>query len=520
MLRNAFSGTFSGLHLAEPLTPAWRAAIFRLGLIWAFLIAAFASDWVAMAAQWWNSSSYNHILLIPAILAWLVWQRFGELMRIEPSMWWPGLLAVAGAAFIWLLGTFGGLATASQLGAVALLVAATITFIGVRASAALAFPLGYMFLLVPIGDELVPGLQMVTASIAIWLVELSGIPAVIDGVFISTPVALFEVAEACSGVRFLVAMVAFGVLVANVCFTSWTRRLVFLGACVVVPILANGVRAWGTIYAAQFVGVELATGVDHIVYGWIFFAIVMALVILGAWRFFDRQPGDPMIDAGRINSSPLLGRLETMRVSAVPAIVLLAAITIGSQAWSRAADQLVAPMPERIGLPEVPGWHRADYVPSVWWEPRADGAEHRLLGRYADDAGHEVDVFLALYSAQGEGREAGGFGQGALPPESAWSWQSPGPDFGEAKSDRLLAQGSTERVAFTWYRTGELITGSNARLKLANMGDRLLLRRNPTTVLILSAVEREGKPAVEAIEAFRRAAGPLDQWMDRVAAVR
>jgi len=83
-----------------------------------------------------------------------------------------------------------------------------------------------MLFLVPFGDELVPTLQMITADLTIALVHLSGIPAVIDGVFIDTPIGLFEVAEACSGVKFLVAMVALGSLAAHVCFASWWRRAV------------------------------------------------------------------------------------------------------------------------------------------------------------------------------------------------------------------------------------------------------------------------------------------------------
>jgi len=519
MLRSALSGPFAGLSFTQPLSPAWRSALVRLVLVWAVLIGLFHSDWAEMAGQWWNSSTYNHILLVPAIIAWLVWQRAEPLLRIAPTSWWPGLVLAAGAALVWLLGTFSGLATASQAGAVGLLAASAVTLLGPRASTALVFPLGYMFFLVPIGDELVPALQMVTADIAIRLVELSGMQAVIDGVFISTPVALFEVAEACSGARFLVAMIAFGVLVTNVCFVSWRRRAAFLAACVVVPVIANGVRAWGVIYAAQFVGVETAAGFDHIIYGWIFFALVLVLVIWASWRFFDRPLGDPPIDPDRINASPLLGRLETMKIGAIPAIAALAVIAVGSLAWARAADSLVAPMPRQIYLPDVPGWHRVAYTPAIWWEPSASGADHRLLGRYADKDGREVDVFFALYSSQGEGHEAGGFGQGALPDDGDWNWQSPGPAIGGAKSDRLFARG-TERLALTWYRTGDLLTGSNARLKLANMGDRLLLQRQTTVVVILSAEERAGKPAADAIVAFRRATGPLDQWMDRVAGVR
>ncbi|MEZ5737516.1 MAG: exosortase A [Novosphingobium sp.] len=520
MPRNALFGSRAGLNFVQPLSPAWRSAVIRLALVWTALIVLFRSDWSDMAAQWWGSSTYNHILLVPVIIVWLVWQRADQLLRITPAIWWPGLLLATGAALAWLLGAISGLSIASQTGAVGLVVASAVTLLGPRVSTGLIFPLGYMFLLVPFGDELVPALQMVTADIATALVDWSGIPAKIDGVFISTPFALFEVAEACSGVRFLVAMIAFGILVANLCFVSWRRRAIFLAVCVAMPVLANGVRAWGTIYAAQYFGVEVATGLDHIIYGWIFFALVLALVVGGAWPFFDRPLGDSPIDADRIQASPLLGRLEAMKIGAAPAIARLAFIAIGGLAWARAADGLVAPMPRQIYLPEVPGWHRVDYAPAVWWEPRAEGAEHRLLGRYADKDGREVDVFLAVYSSQGEGREAGGFGQGALAAESDWSWQSPGPAIGGAKSDRLLAHARTERLALTWYRTGDKLTGSNVRLKLANMADRLLLRRNATTVLILSAEEREGKPAADTLNAFRRATGPLDQWMDRVAGVR
>src|SRR5690606_10682622 len=117
-----------------------------------------------------------------------------------------------------------------------------------RVAAGLVFPLGYMLFLVPFGDELVPSLQAFTATMAVALTHASGVPAAVDGMFIDTPAGLFEVAEACSGVKFLVAMVALGALVAHLCFRSPARRALFMAAAIVVPILANGVRAWGTIF--------------------------------------------------------------------------------------------------------------------------------------------------------------------------------------------------------------------------------------------------------------------------------
>ena len=292
---------------------AWRMPLLNLALAVAGLLALTWGDWSEMARQWWDASTYNHILLVPPILAWLVRMRWPELAKLAPRTWWPGLAWLGVGLFAWLAGTMAGINLVSQLGAVLLLQAAVAVLLGPRVVAGLLFPLAYMLFLVPFGDEIVPALQAITAEMAVALTHASGVPAQIDGVFIDTPAGLFEVAEACSGVKFLVAMVALGALVAHLCFASWKRRAVFMAAAVLVPVLANGVRAWGTIYIAQSQGIEFAAGFDHIVYGWIFFALVMAMVLGASWRFFDRSPDDPLIDAAAIEASPLLARLAPLR---------------------------------------------------------------------------------------------------------------------------------------------------------------------------------------------------------------
>jgi len=505
---------------AADLPTPWRAPLAMFAGAALVLFAVFAEDWRAMAGQWWNTSTYNHVVLVPPIVGWLVWQRRGELARLAPTAWWPGLAVFAGATVLWVLGSFAGFDLARQTAAVAMLGALVLTILGPRVGWALAFPLGYMAFLVPFGDELIPPLQTITAQLTIALVHLSGIPAAIDGVFIDTPAGLFEVAEACSGIKFLIAMIALGVLISHLCFASAWRRAGFLALAVVVPVLANGVRAWGTIYAAQTMGVAWAGGFDHIVYGWIFFAIVIAVVLAVAWRFFDRPADAQLVDVAAIEASPLLTRLAALRLPSTAVLATLGALVLGGQAWSRAADRLEAPVPRQVFLPEVPGWHRVGYTPALWWEPRASGANHRLLGRYADGEGRMVDVFFALYSSQSEGREAGGFGQGALVPESGWDWRAPGPALADGKADRLLGKSTVPRLAETYYRTDSLLTGSNARLKLANIRDRLILRPAPTMLLILSTDQQPEAAQAATLEAFRRSAGPLGPWMDRLAGLR
>lgn len=500
---------------------SWRSPLMHLLIVVAGLMGAFWQDWFAMADQWWNSSTYNHIMFVPAIVIWLVMLRSSELARILPRTWWPGLLFFGGACFLWLLGAVSDLNLARQLGVVAMLQGAVLTLLGPRVAAALLFPLCYMLFLVPFGDELVPALQLITAKLTVAFTHWSGIPAVVDGVFIDTPVGLFEVAEACSGVKFLVAMVALGVLISNVCFEGWKRRIAFMAVCVIVPVIANGIRAWGTIYLAQFLGIEFAAGFDHIVYGWVFFAIVLALILAIAWRFFDRAGDSRFIDAEAINRSVWIARLPEGRIGGPGALAGIGAMALAVLLWAGLAGRLAAEMPSQIDLPQVQNWHLTQYEPQMQWEPRADGAEHRLLASYTDDHGHRVDLFFALYASQRDGKEAGGFGQGALVPDTPWRWLQPGPAIPGAKSEWLLANGQFKRLAATYYRTGSLLTGSNTRLKLATMQHRLLLDDAPTMVLILSAEHRGGHPAPdESLSAFRRAIGPTDAWIDRIAKVR
>jgi exosortase A len=324
--------------LAPWLPGAWRLPLLRLGLAWIGLIALVFGEWRAMAHQWWDASSYNHILLVPPILFGLVRLRAAKLGRLAPVGYWPGLLPFVAALMVWLPASLADVDLLSQLAAVAMLQAAALALLGPRVAAALLFPLAYMTFLVPFGDELVPTLQMVTAKMAVALTHWSGVPARIDGVFIDTPAGLFRVAEAWSGVKFLIAMVALGALVANVCFKSWRRRALFMAAAVIVPVLANGVRAWGTIYIAQSMGIAFAAGFDHIVYGWVFFALVIAAQLGVSWRFYDRPASEPFVDVEALDRSSWLSTLVRFSAEGGRVLFVLIVLAVSALAMRGAAE--------------------------------------------------------------------------------------------------------------------------------------------------------------------------------------
>ena len=230
----------------------WPQSLQMVAAAWSVLLLIFWRDAADMAMIWWNSSTFNHCLLILPILYWLVIQRKNLLAQLTPQAWRTPLVYIAAGAFGWLLGDAAGLAVARQLGLIMMLQGSVSALLGPNVMRGLLFPLFYMFFLLPIGEEAVPMLQTLTAKMCMVLLGWTGIPAHINGIFISTPSGYFKVAEACSGVKFLIAMIAYGALVSNLCFKGPVRRIAFMAVCVGVPIVANGLRAFGTIFIAEY----------------------------------------------------------------------------------------------------------------------------------------------------------------------------------------------------------------------------------------------------------------------------
>lgn len=498
----------------RPLT-GWRRHGLALVLVALALALLFRGDVGDLVHLWWTSTTYGHCLFVAPVIGWLVWQRRCELSALAPIAWWPGLAIVAVGGTAWLLGDAGGVALARHGGLIVMLQGVVVALLGPQVARGLLFPLGYALFLVPFGQELESPLQQVTVAMVVPLLHLVGVPAIVDGVLIHAGRYWFEVAEACSGSKFVLAMLAFGVLVAGTCFWSWRRRALFLLACVVVPVLANGVRAFATIWAADLTSVEAAAGFDHIVYGWIFFALVMAGVLALGWRWFDRAPDDPAFDPARL-AGPVRHRIDLL-----PAILLSIVTAAAAPAWSAMVAARPAPSPARIDLPILRGWVRAPLSTAAPWQPHHPGADHRLFGRYVDGQGHAVDMAIALYARQSEGRELVAFGVGALREDDRWVRVADVAPIAGGSAMRIVASEtdgrSVGRTVATWYRIGAVTTADPIRVKIETARARLTGGDQRAVALHLSA---EGPTAPDAIARFAAALGPIGPAIDRIARPR
>jgi len=497
---------------ADPLGQAWRSHLVALGAAVGAIGLLFVRDGLDMARIWWTSTTFNHCFLVVPIIAWLVWQRLPELKALAPRAWAPGLALVAAGGLAWLLGEAGNVALFRHVALVLMVQGAVIACLGRAVARGLAFPIFYAFFLVPFGDQLVAPLQTLTARMSMTLLALTGVPAHIEGIFISTPSGLFRVAEACSGVRFLVAMAALGALAANLCFRSWPRRALFVAFALAVSVLANGVRAFGTIYIAWLTNNEVAVGIDHLVYGWVFFAVVIALIVAAGWRFMDRAPNARWFDPAELQGPEAEpGPPSRVAQAAAVAVALAAAGPLWTGAVAAAGTRAVPESP----LPEVGGWTRLPAGPE--WQPHFVGADRIRQARYRNSAGQQVDLAIIVFARQSEGRELVGYGQGAADEDGAWSWTGEAPAPADGKAERIGSHGKVREVV-SFYRVGRALTGSAARVKLETVRVRLLGGpQRAVAVMVAAEAPADGLSPRPAIDAFLEDLGPVAPLADRAA---
>ena len=386
----------SGLKFSPQNASGWTyviaalvACVLALGLI-------FRQESVGAYRVWVDSATYNHCFLIIPISLYMIWERRGALASLSPGPDFRALFLILLLSLAWFGASALGILEAQQLLAMTILQAMLFGILGWPVYRRLMAPLLYLYFLVPFGEFLTPTLQDFTARFAVLGLQLLGIPVFSDGILIDVPAGNFAVAEACAGLRFLVAAVAFGVFYATEIYESRVRRTIFIALSIVVPIIANGFRALGLIAAAEAFGSAAAVEADHITYGWIFFSLVLAALIFIGRTFSDRNELDSSRTPppSRQNTSAYV---PAFAFAAVGLFVPLAAVGPAIAAVLDAPRALLA-------LPAAAPGVSSPWVPVVapaeGWRPIVVRADKELSDGFTEGA-NRIERFVALYATRG-----------------------------------------------------------------------------------------------------------------------
>lgn len=511
----------------------WQRAGVAFVMLVACTLALYFDTASAIVSIWWRSETFTHGFLVLPIVLWLVWRQRSRLSHLQPQPNAWGLAALILVGFCWLLGDLVAINALTQLAFVTMLVLLVPAVLGLEVTKVLLFPLAFMFFAVPFGDFALPTLMQWTADFTVMALRLSGVPVYREGLQFIIPSGSWSVVEACSGVRYLIASLTVGTLFAYLNYQSTKRRVLFIVVSIIVPIIANWLRAYMIVMLGHLSGNKLATGVDHIIYGWVFFGIVIMLMFVIGARWSEPEPS---VSAADIDSVTL--QRPTQRGAArsagprfelfalVTALILTLPLT-GRFALEHGNEG--APMQLTAPAHLSPNWVADGGAPTVFrpafQNPSADINTSYIQG---DD---RVGLYLGYYRQQNYDRKLVS-SENVLVPSKDPLWAQVSNSTKNITFDSITTNiragelrkvsqstGSTDERLTVWqvYWVNHTLTASDARAKAYGALQRLLGRGDDSAVVILYTAKGDGDAGAQRLQTFVQANGAsIIHWLESI----
>lgn len=490
---------------AASLTSAkWLVIVLSIHIL--LVTALFHGSLLSMVSTWLRTDMYAHGFLIPPLCAYLAWRLRGHLstlsVRPEPRV----LILTFGAGMAWLFANLVDVNVIQELAYIAVLVSGIWAIVGTAVARQFAFPLGFLFLAVPMGSGLIPPLMEFTADTTEYLLRASGIPVFREGMFMYLPTGTWSVVEACSGVNYVIASVTLGLCYAHLNYLSLWRQSAFIIASIIAPVLANSARAYFIVLVGHLSDMRFGTGDDHIVFGWIFFGVVMMLMFwVGSyWQQHEATPPGP-------GSSKSIGGVSVSSLTKACVITLTCAAfwPALSAVINRGSDPV-----EFVAL-EAPlaqaGWQIAEET--LWqWQPFQPGADQELDQVYSMQSSTQsvtLGLHLRQYLRQGQGTELVDTSLRPWRPESS-NWEvvnlhsvTTDLEIPASVDEARLVSDRGELLAWSWYRIdGQHITNQYLAKLLEARQQLFQGQRRGSRVFVSTPTNGDTAKARESIRSF------------------
>jgi len=355
---------------SEPALDVWSV---QFGVLALFVLAAFVAAYGQIArllvSQWSTNDTYSFGVLVPFISAYLIWIRRENLRRlpIRPSLIAGGSIVFAAATML-VVGRLTALIDIQEISLILMLMGLVGLCLGLAVLRQLWLPLGYLLLMLPVWEVLTDRLhhpsQLFSAAIASRLLSMIGVPVYHDGVFLSLPNITLEVASACSGINFLIAVIAMGIPQAYLYLKGWLPRAVTIGMAMAIALLSNGLRVAIIGVLSYFHLSESVHGPGHILQGLFVSSFGFIALIVGVRLMARRFPKPPESLPAAHEATPTHGARQDLVVACVCATVVLALVAVYRPEYSptyikepalQALRSQWAPVPGRVPARFVAG---------------------------------------------------------------------------------------------------------------------------------------------------------------------
>jgi exosortase D (VPLPA-CTERM-specific) len=486
----------------------------------------------AMIDQW-SLAEFSHGYLIPFISAYLFWQRRFALRQFNFDGSWTGVVLVLAGVGLAIAGELTTVVILQYLALLTVICGLVLAVAGWRGLRILSMPLAILVFMVPLPNILMntlsSQLQLISSVAGVWLIRVAGVSVFLEGNVIDLGTYRLEVADACSGLRYLLPLMTLAFLIA--CFyraAFWKRALVFLSS-IPVTLAMNSLRIGAIGVMVDRWGIGLAEGLVHQVQGWMMFMLSTGVLLLEVmllarygkdrrpWReAFSLEPPTPL----PINLPLKIRAVPVQALAAGLAVVLFAA---GVRAMP-VQTSLVPVRESFVSFPlEVGEWSgRRQAMESVYLD--ALKLDDYILADYVSKSAGPVNLYVAWYDQQSTGEST--HSPKACLPGGGWRIENlrqvivAGVKIGgqSLRVNRALIQYDTQReLVYYWFLQRGRVVTNEYLVKWYLLVDSVSRHRTDgaliRVIVPITAAQSEAD-ADRALQKFIAAIGPrLDRFI-------
>jgi len=495
-------------------------------LVFATLIYAYREG-LSLMVTWWEREEYNHGYLIPVVAAYLLLLRADDFAKANVKGSWSGLIVVLMGAAGLILGELSAVYTITQYYFLLALVGVLIMAIGWKGMRIIWAPVFYLFFMIPLPNflynNLSAELQLISSDIGVTVLRLVGISVFLEGNVIDLGSFQLQVAEACSGLRYLFPLTSFGFLLAYLYRGPvWQKLIIFLST-LPITVLMNSFRIGVIGILVEYYGIAMARGFLHDFEGWIVFMACVGILFAEMWlfAFFSRRR---FVDAFEVDVPPLSKFLAFFprNASYIPAASIIVVFLITSYIVSsfQVREEIVPPREQLSTFPLVlDDWRGQEKaIERVFLEELK--LDDYLMANYGrSDDRVPVEFYVAYYDSQRKGASV--HSPRSCLPGGGWRIEEfdqhqindVGPDASSVNVNRVLIKlGTNRQLVYYWFQQrGRNITNEYL-VKWYIFWDSLTQNRSDGAMVRLVTPVPEGMDLAEAdqrMEKFLRKVDPL-----------
>jgi len=399
------------VHESELSSVGWgllgsRKYVLQLGLLFVAFVYLYVPIFNALASTWWGRNDSSFSFLVPPISLYLVWLRRERIKKlpIRPAyLAGVSVMVISGAML--LLGEAASVISLQELSLVVMIVGLVLCLFGKEFLKAVGFPIAYLLFTMPIFflviDRLHWPFQLLTAKMGVAFLHALGVPGIVERQYLMLPNITLEVAEVCSGVSYLISIIAIGIPLAYVTQKNNWCRVILVVSAVTIGVIGNWIRV-AAIGLWAYYGGKVLHGPFEVFQGLFVAQLGFVALFVGTW-LLSKVPASKSKNThfGELDSFS-----EKTNVENQPRLFnrsWLAAILILIGLASYSLLQQHAPVPLKAEFTLFPisigSWTGYEIEPNKALL-RLPGADHELVKVYRSPSGREIQLYVAYFESQ------------------------------------------------------------------------------------------------------------------------